>query len=68
MSHATSLPRKISTIKKGEMMILPHKSVAVLMGRLMSARGKGYIPRDFKMKKAQIIIDDKLYLGVAVIK
>ena len=62
----TSLPKKLETLKPGESIILPTENPVSLMRTVGACQAKGYASKALTCKKARIIIDDALFLGVMV--
>lgn len=62
-----SLRNKIKNIREGEKIIIfPKKDYKTLMQNIGAEKSKGHIKKEIKYKKAVVIIDDKLFIGVAV--
>jgi hypothetical protein len=63
-----SLPGKLRSIKPGEsIVIFPKKSYKQLMREIdISALRGGIIDPDFSYKKAMVIVDEKIEIGVKI--
>ena len=64
-----SLPAKLKTLKQGECFVIPcmNMSYQVLMRNIGGIKLRNESLKNIKYKKAQIIVDDEMFLGVYVV-
>lgn len=62
-----SLPAKLKTIKPGESIIIPTNDYRSLMRQIGILKHRGYCSEHISTKKALIIVEEKLTIGVMII-
>ena len=65
-SHRGSLTSKIDNIRIGETFVILVKNFTSTIKDIETKKIRGYIGRDIKYKRCQVIIGDVLHIGVAI--